>query len=54
MEHHMTHLDYARVSDDQSLDVQREQLKAAGCKRVFEEKASGKAADVREELRPPG
>lgn len=47
----MTILGYARVStDDQSLDIQREQLRAAGCKRIFEEKASGKSADVRAEL----
>lgn len=37
---------YARVStDDQTLDRQREALKAAGCKRVYEEKASGAKRD---------
>ena len=42
---------YARVStDDQTVDIQREQLRTAGCKRIFEEKISGKAADVRGEL----
>jgi DNA invertase Pin-like site-specific DNA recombinase len=47
----MTCLGYARVStEDQSLDIQREQLTAAGCKRIFEEKASGKSAIVRDEL----
>jgi DNA invertase Pin-like site-specific DNA recombinase len=47
----MALLGYARVStDDQSLDIQREALRAAGCQRLFEEKASGKAADSRDEL----
>jgi DNA invertase Pin-like site-specific DNA recombinase len=47
----VTCLGYARVStEDQSLDIQREQLTAAGCKRIFEEKVSGKSTDVRDEL----
>jgi DNA invertase Pin-like site-specific DNA recombinase len=34
---------YARVSSaGQSLDIQREQLAAAGCERIFEEKKSGR------------
>jgi DNA invertase Pin-like site-specific DNA recombinase len=37
---------YARVStDDQDLALQRAQLKAAGCRRVFEEKVSGATRD---------
>jgi DNA invertase Pin-like site-specific DNA recombinase len=42
---------YCRVStEDQSLDVQREALQAAGCERIFEEKVSGKSADNRDQL----
>ena len=42
----MTAIGYCRVSsDDQSLDIQREQLQAAGCRRIFEEKISGKDAN---------
>ncbi|MFA0399487.1 recombinase family protein [Vibrio splendidus] len=41
---------YARVSsDEQTLDVQLEQLEKIGCDKIFQEKASGKSAD-REEL----
>lgn len=37
---------YARVStDDQSLDLQRDALKAHACERLYEEHASGKNAD---------
>lgn len=42
---------YARVSSqDQCLDAQLEQLQAAGCSRVYSEKASGKSAKNREQL----
>ena len=37
---------YARVSTlDQSPDLQRDALRAAGCERIFEERASGAARD---------
>ena len=42
---------YARVSSvGQSLEVQHEKLKAAGCNRVWSEKRSGRQADNRPEL----
>lgn len=43
---------YARVSsDDQSLDLQRDALQAAGCGRIYEEKESGSKMDRLEFLR---
>jgi DNA invertase Pin-like site-specific DNA recombinase len=43
---------YARVSSvGQSLDIQREQLEAAGCERIFEERRSGAKADGRQALK---
>lgn len=42
---------YARVSTtDQSLDIQRNALTAAGADKIFEEKRSGRSADDRPEL----
>lgn len=42
---------YCRVSTtDQSLDIQREALQAAGCERIYEEKVSGADIDNRPEL----
>lgn len=42
---------YARVSSTgQSLDVQVEQLRAAGCTKIFQEKRSGTTTSGREEL----
>lgn len=42
---------YARVSSTgQALELQREQLAAAGCEKVFEEKRSGGSQEGREQL----
>jgi DNA invertase Pin-like site-specific DNA recombinase len=47
----MTVIGYARVSaQDQDFNGQIERLKAAGCAKVFAEKASGKTTDGRREL----
>lgn len=47
----MAKVGYARVSSvGQSLEVQLEQLEAAGCEKVFAEKRSGRSAGDREEL----
>lgn len=47
----MALIGYARVSSSgQSLDVQTEQLRAAGCEKVFAEKQSGRSQEGREQL----
>lgn len=47
----MSLVGYARVSSaGQSLDVQREQLLAAGAEQIFEEKRSGATTEGREQL----
>ncbi|RVT93420.1 recombinase family protein [Sphingomonas crocodyli] len=48
----MTLVGYARVSSTgQSLEVQQEQLRAAGCEKIFAEKRSGKSTDDRSALK---
>lgn len=47
----MALIGYARVSSSgQSLDVQTEQLRAAGCEKVFAEKQSGLSEEGRDQL----
>lgn len=47
----MATIGYARVSSrGQSLEVQEEQLRAAGCERIFAEKRSGTSTAGRDEL----
>lgn len=47
----MTFVGYSRVSSiGQSLDIQVEQLQAAGCEEVFREKRSGTSTEGRREL----
>lgn len=47
----MAIIGYGRVSSTgQSLDVQAEQLRAAGCKKIFEEKVSGTSQKGRAQL----
>ena len=47
---HFMKIGYARVStQDQTLDVQLEQLKRIGCDKIYQEQASGKFSD-REKL----
>lgn len=47
----MTQVGYARVSSTgQSLEIQEEHLKAAGCEKLFAEKRSGTSAEGRDQL----